>query len=83
MPLAAAFIQLFALHIPGLLGGSLILESLFGLPGVGSLFYEALLTRDYPLIINLNLLFALIIFISGLIADGFAWLADARLRQGG
>ena len=49
-------ITLLGLSIPGLIGGSVIIESIFALPGLGQLFYSAVIARDYPLIMG-NLVF--------------------------
>lgn len=76
-------ITLLGLSIPGLIGGSVIIESIFALPGLGQLFYEAVMSRDYQLIMG-NLVFGAVLTLAGnLIADlGYA-LADPRIRGGG
>jgi peptide/nickel transport system permease protein len=75
-------ITLVGLSIPGLLGGSVIFESIFALPGVGRLFYEAVMTRDYPLIMAEVVLTGVLTMIGNLLADiGYA-LADPRIRYG-
>ena len=43
-------VTILGLSIPGLIGGSVIFESVFSLPGAGRLFYEAVMARDYPMI---------------------------------
>ena len=48
------FVTMFGLVLPGLIGGSVIIESIFAWPGIGRLAYEAILARDYPLIITVN-----------------------------
>jgi len=60
-----------------------IIEQLFSLPGLGQLFYQAVMSRDYPLIMA-NLVFGAVLTLSGnLLADmGYA-LADPRIRAGG
>lgn len=76
-------ITLLGLSIPGLIGGSVIIESIFALPGLGQLFYEAVMSRNYPLIMG-NLVLGAVLTLGGnLIADlGYA-LADPRIRGGG
>lgn len=73
-------VTIVGLSIPGLLGGSVIFESVFALPGIGRLFYEAVMTRDYPLIMAEVVLGALLTMIGNLAADiGYAY-ADPRIR---
>lgn len=73
-------VTIIGLSVGGLLGGSVIFESLFALPGVGSLFYEAVMTRDYPLIMAEVVLGGVLTMIGNLIADiGYAWV-DPRIR---
>jgi ABC-type dipeptide/oligopeptide/nickel transport system permease component len=75
-------ITLLGLSVPGLVGGSVIIESSFALPGLGQLFYEAVMARDYQLIMG-NLVFGAVLTLAGnLVADlGYA-LADPRIRAG-
>jgi len=73
-------VTILGLSVPGLLGGSVIFESVFGLPGIGRLFYEAVMMRDYPLIMAEVVLGALLTMVGNLIADiGYAWV-DPRIR---
>ncbi|MCX7927475.1 MAG: ABC transporter permease [Candidatus Omnitrophica bacterium] len=73
-------VTLVGLSIPGLLGGSVIFESLFALPGLGRLFYEAVVTRDYPLIMAEVVLSAVLTLLGNLIADISYALVDPRIR---
>jgi peptide/nickel transport system permease protein len=66
--------------IPGLLGGSVIFESIFALPGIGRLFYEAVMMRDYPLIMAEVVLGALLTMIGNLVADISYAVVDPRIR---
>lgn len=76
-------ITLLGLSVPGLIGGSVIIESIFALPGLGQLFYEAVMARDYQLIMG-NLVFGAVLTLAGnLIADLSYALADPRIRSGG
>lgn len=73
-------VTILGLSIPGLLGGSVIFESIFAIPGVGRLFYEAVMMRDYPLIMAEVVLVAVLTMLGNLIADiGYAY-ADPRIR---
>ncbi|MFZ2620714.1 MAG: ABC transporter permease [Alphaproteobacteria bacterium] len=73
-------ITILGLSIPGLIGGSVIVESLFSIPGMGKLFYEGVMMRDYPLIMGILTLGAILTLIGNLLADMlYAW-ADPRIR---
>jgi peptide/nickel transport system permease protein len=73
-------LTLLGLSLPGLIGGSVIMESLFSLPGMGKLFYDSVLMRDYPVVMALLLLGAILTLIGNLLADlALAW-ADPRVR---
>ncbi len=75
-------ITLLGLSIPGLIGGSVIVEQLFSLPGMGLLFYESVLSRDYPLVMGITVIGAVLTLLGNLIADlAYAW-ADPRIRHG-
>ncbi len=74
-------ITLLGLSVPMLIGGSVIIESVFGLPGLGQLFYNAVMARDYPLIMG-NLVLGATLTLSGnLLADAVYSLADPRIRR--
>jgi peptide/nickel transport system permease protein len=73
-------ITILGLSVPGLIGGSVIIESIFALPGLGQLFYQAVMARDYPLIMGNLVLGAILTLVGNLLADiGYA-LADPRIR---
>lgn len=76
-------ITLLGLSIPGLIGGSVIVEYLFSLPGMGRLFYEAILARDYTVVMGITVIGAVLTLVGNLMADlAYAW-ADPRIRHGG
>ncbi len=75
-------ITILGLSIPGLIGGSVIFESLFSIPGMGKLFYSAVLMRDYPVIMGILTIGAALTLIGNLIADISYALADPRIRYG-
>ena len=73
-------VTILGLSLPGLLGGSVIFESVFAIPGIGRLFYEAVMTRDYPLIMAEVVLGALLTMAGNLIADISYVYLDPRIR---
>lgn len=75
-------ITLLGLSVPGLIGGSVIIESIFALPGLGQLFYTAVMARDYPLIMGNLVLGAILTLFGNLLADICYGIADPRIRQG-
>lgn len=74
------FVTMFGLILPGLIGGSVIIESIFSWPGMGRLAYDAILARDYPVILTLNFLTAVLVLIGTLISDLLYMLVDPRIR---
>jgi peptide/nickel transport system permease protein len=75
-------ITLIGLQIGGLLGGSVIIESLFNLNGVGKYTLEAILRRDLFVVQSVVLLFALVYVSTNLLVDiAYAWL-DPRIHYG-
>lgn len=75
-------ITMFGLLLPGLIGGSVIFEQVFAWPGIGRLGYEAILTRDYPVILTLNLFAAALTLAGTAISDLLYLIADPRMREG-
>jgi len=76
-------ITLLGLSVPGLIGGSVIIESIFALPGLGQLFYAAVMARDYTLIMGNLVLGAVLTLLGNLLADFCYGLADPRIRSAG
>ncbi|MDD5455053.1 MAG: ABC transporter permease, partial [Candidatus Ratteibacteria bacterium] len=74
------FATMFGLLIPALIGGSVIIEAIFSWPGIGRLGYEAILTRDYPVIISLNFIVAVLTLIGTFVSDIIYMLVDPRIR---
>ncbi len=74
------FVTMFGLILPGLIGGSVIIETIFGWPGMGRMGYEAILARDYPIIIALNFLAAVLTLIGTFISDLLYMVVDPRIR---
>ncbi len=75
-------ITILGLSIPGLIGGSVIIESLFSIPGMGQLFYSGVMMRDYPLIMGILTIGAFLTLLGNLIADLSYAVADPRIRMG-
>ena len=74
-------ITILGLSVPGLIGGSVIFETIFAIPGMGKLFYDGVMMRDYPLIMGILVIGAVLTLIGNLLADiGYA-LADPRIRK--
>ena len=75
-------ITILGLSVPGLIGGSVIVEQLFSIPGMGLLFYQAVMMRDYPLVMGITVIGAVLTLLGNLLADlAYAW-ADPRVRKG-
>jgi len=74
------FVTMFGLILPGLLGGSIIIESFFSWPGMGRMAYEAILARDYPVILTVNFISAILVLIGTFISDLLYMVVDPRIR---
>ena len=75
-------ITMLGLSLPGLIGGSIIFESIFAIPGMGQLFYGAVMARDYPLVMGELVIGAVLTLVGNMLADvGYA-LVDLRIRAG-
>jgi peptide/nickel transport system permease protein len=73
-------ITLLGFYVPFLLGGAVVVETIFALPGVGRLALDSVFIRDYPVILTINLLGAVAVLVGNLLADiGYA-VADPRIR---
>jgi len=73
-------ITILGLSVPGLIGGSVIFETIFAIPGMGQLFYMSTMSRDYPVIMGILVIGAVLTLIGNLIADVSYALADPRIR---
>jgi peptide/nickel transport system permease protein len=70
---------LIGLSLPGLIGGSVIIEQIFTWPGMGRLFFESIRERDYPTIMGLTLMFSVLTLLGQLLADLLYCLVDPRV----
>jgi peptide/nickel transport system permease protein len=75
-------ITLTGLLLPALLSGSVIVERIFAWPGLGRLYFDAILARDYPVVLALSLLSAAATLAATLAADIALAAADPRVRDG-
>jgi len=75
-------ITILGLSVPGLIGGSVIFETIFAIPGMGKLFYDGVMMRDYPLIMGILVIGAVLTLIGNLLADISYAMADPRIREG-
>jgi len=73
-------ITLLGLSVPGLIGGSVIFETIFAIPGMGQLFYQSVMMRDYPTIMGILVIGALLTLLGNLLADLLYSVADPRIR---
>jgi len=72
-------ITLLGLSIPTVVGGSFITETIFGWPGMGRLGVNAIMQRDYPLIMGVTMMSSVLVVLGNLAADiAYAW-ADPRI----
>lgn len=73
-------ITVVAMEIPLLLGGSILIEQIFQWPGIGQLTIQSILSRDYPILMGLNLVAALIVLSTNLLTDLLYAAADPRIQ---
>lgn len=73
-------ITLMGLSVGGLIGGSVIFENIFGIPGMGQLFFMSVMTRDYPMVMCILTIGALLTLLGNLLADIGYMIADPRIR---
>jgi len=78
---AVPVVQVFALTLPALLSGSLVTEVVFSLPGIGRAGFDAILTRDYPLVLGVTALSAALVIAGNLAADLAHGALDPKVRD--
>ena len=66
----------------GILGGSMIIENIFGIPGIGNLYVNSINVRDYNFFMALNIFYTLIGLVSGIVIDISYGFIDPRIRMG-
>ncbi|MCK9276113.1 MAG: ABC transporter permease [Syntrophales bacterium] len=73
-------ITILGLSVPTLIGGSVIFETIFAIPGMGQLFYMSVMSRDYPVVMGILFIGAILTLVGNLIADVSYAVADPRIR---
>ena len=73
-------VTILGLSVPGLIGGGVIFETIFAIPGMGQLFYASTMARDYPTIMGILVIGAMLTLFGNLIADISYALVDPRIR---
>lgn len=73
-------VTILGLSLPGLIGGSVIFETIFAIPGMGQLFYESVMMRDYPLVMGILIIGAGLTLAGNMLADFCYALVDPRIR---
>ena len=73
-------ITILGLSLPALIGGGFIFETIFSYPGMGRLGYDAIMSRDYPVIMAVGTIAALLTLLGNLLADVAYSIADPRIR---
>ncbi len=73
-------VTLFALDLPYIFSGAVFVETIFAWPGMGRLYYQAALQRDYPVLLAVLIIGAAIIILSNLLADILYGVLDPRIR---
>jgi peptide/nickel transport system permease protein len=76
-------IGLLGMYLPALFSGALVVESLFNYPGMGQLFWQAALKRDYPILLGVTLIISIATVAGSLVADLLYAVADPRVRLRG
>ena len=75
-------VTILGINIGFLVGGTLVIENVFALPGLGSLMVQAILDRDFPVVQGITLVFAVIVVAVYLLTDVAYALLDPRVRLG-
>ncbi len=74
-------VTILGLSVPGLIGGSVIFESIFAIPGMGQLFYASVISRDYSVVMGILVIGAVLTLVGNLIADISYAFVDPRIRS--
>lgn len=77
---AIPFITIVTLQLPHLFTGAVVTEAIFAWPGMGRLFWDAALARDYPVLMGVIIVSAMLVMISNLLADLLYTFIDPRVR---
>jgi peptide/nickel transport system permease protein len=77
---ALPLISIAGMHLPAQLGGALVTETVFSWPGMGRLFMDSLNYRDYPVVLGVLMVTAILTLLGSLVADICYMIADPRIR---
>jgi peptide/nickel transport system permease protein len=75
-------ITVFGLYVPILIGGTVIVEQIFVLPGMGNLLFDAIQQRDYPIVTGLMMIIGLVVLLCNLLVDASYGYLDPKIRLG-
>jgi ABC-type dipeptide/oligopeptide/nickel transport system permease component len=76
IPMVTSFLPIF----PGMMTGSIFIEVIFGLPGLGRYFVQSASNRDYPLVLGITIFWAVLIMVTYFITDVLYGIIDPRVR---
>jgi len=79
--LSPPLVTIIGLSLPGLIGGSVILESIFAINGMGLLFYQSALSRDYPVIMGILIIASFLTLLGNIIADGILTKLNPHFKR--
>lgn len=80
--LANPIITMLGLSLPGIIGGSVILESIFAINGMGLFFYQSVISRDYPVILGVTMIGAFLTLLGNILADVILAKLNPFIRRG-
>ena len=80
--LSPPIITMLGLSLPGLIGGSVILESIFSINGMGLLFYQSAMSRDYPVIMGILIISAFLTLVGNIVADLVLLKLNPHFKRG-
>ena len=81
-PTLVPLVSYLAPAVAGVMTGSIVIEQIFGLPGVGRYFFQGALSRDYPLVMGVVIVYASAVLVMNLLADLAYAALDPRIRRG-
>ena len=76
-----SMITILGVNVGFLISGAVVIENVFSIPGLGSLMVASIVSRDYPVIVALTLVFGVVVVIANLLVDMSYAVLDPRIRQ--
>lgn len=73
-------VTILGLSVPGLIGGSVIFETIYAIPGMGQLFFQSVMMRDYPLVMGITVIGALLTLAGNFLADIGVAMVNPRVK---